>query len=99
MANQLSITVSRRLQKTTPTCSVVKLSLKQRYEFENVFDLFTWLDQFRADQKDGKLQIKTVRVNSACLIWSIVTNLPLGMSYMEYMEWQNCLLREYLNEQ
>lgn len=99
MANQLSITVSRRLQKTTPTCSVVKLSLKQRYEFDNVLDLFTWLDQFRADQKEGILQIKTVRVNSACLIWSTVKNLPLGMSYLDYLEWQNALLREYLNEE
>ena len=99
MANQFSITVSRRLQKTTPSCSVVKLSVTQRYEFENVFDLFTWLDQFRADQKEGILQIKTIRVNSTCLIWSIVSNLPLGMSYLEYIEWQNRLLREYLNEQ
>lgn len=99
MANQLSITVSRRLQKTTPSCALVKLSMKQRYEFENVFDLFIWLDQFRNDQKEGILQIKTVRVNSTCLIWSTVSNLPLGMSYLEYIEWQNRLLRQYLNEQ
>lgn len=99
MANQLSITVSRCLQKTTPSCSVVKLSLKQRYEFENVADLFIWLDQFRADQKEGKLQIKTVRVYSTCLIWSTVKNLPLGMSYLDYLKWENNLLREYLNEQ
>lgn len=99
MANQFSITVSRRLQKTTPTCSVVKLSLMQRYEFENVLDLFMWLDQMRSDQKEGILQIKTVRVGSSCLIWSTVNNLPLGMSYLEYFEWQNKLLREYLNEE
>lgn len=98
MANQLSITVSRRLQKTTPSCTLVKLSMKQRYEFENVFDLFIWLDQFRNDQKEGKLQIKTVRVNSTCLIWSTVSNLPLGMSYLEYLKWENNLLRQYLNE-
>ena len=36
MANQLSITVSRRLQKVTPSCAIVKLSMKQRYEFENL---------------------------------------------------------------
>lgn len=99
MANQLSITVSRRLQKITPSCTVVKLSLRQRYEFENVFDLFIWLDQFRADQKEGKLQIKTVRVGSSCHIWSTVNNLPLGMSYLEYLKWENTLLREYINEQ
>lgn len=96
MANQFSITVSRRLQKVSPSCSVVKLSLRQRYVFENIFDLFTWLDQFRFDQKNGILQIKTVRVNSTCLIWSIVSNLPLGWSNLEYIEWQNTLLRAYL---
>ena len=99
MANQFSITVLRRLQKTTPSCSVVKLSVTQRYEFENVFDLFTWLDQFRADQKEGILHIRSLRVKSACLLWSTSNNLPLGMSYLEYIEWQNRLLREYLNEQ
>lgn len=96
MANQFSITVSRRLQKVSSSCSVVKLSLKQRYEFENIFDLFTWLDQFRFDQKNGILQIKTVRVNSTCLIWSTVNNLPLGWSNLEYINWQNTLLRAYL---
>lgn len=99
MANQLSITVSRRLQKVTPSCALVKLSMKQRYEFENVHDLFMWLDQFRSDQKEGKLQIKTVRVNSTCLIWSTANNLPLGWSYLEFLEWENTLLRQYLNEQ
>ena len=96
MANQLSITVSRRLQKVLPSCSTVKLSLKQRYEFENVLDLFICLDQFRSDQKNGILQIKFVRVGSTCLIWSIVNNLPLGWSSLDYIEWQNALLRTYL---
>ena len=99
MANQLSITVSRRLQKVTPSCSIVKLTLNQRYEFENVHDLFMWLDQFRDDQKEGILRIKSVRVNSKCLIWSTEKNLPLGWSYLEFLEWENTLLREYLNEQ
>ena len=98
MENQFSITILRRLQKTTPSCSVVKLTLRERLEFENVFDLFTTLDQFRADQKEGILQIKTVRVGSSCFIWSIVNNLPFGMSFLEYFKWQNTLLRQYLNE-
>lgn len=98
MANQLSIRVSRRLQKVTPSCSIVKLSLNQRYEFENVSDLFTCLDHLRSEQKEGKLRIEIVRVNSLCLIWSIGTNLPLGWSYLDYIKWQNTLLREYLNE-
>ena len=96
MANQLSITVSRRLQKVTSSCSVVKLSLKQRYEFENVHDLFMCLDQLRTDQKNGILQIKTYSVYSTWLIWSIVNNLPLGWSNLEYIAWQNILLRAYL---
>ena len=96
MANQLSITVSRRLQKVTPSCDVVNVSMIQRYEFENGHDLFMWLDQFRSDQKDGILQIKTVRVNSTCLIWSIETNLPLGWSHLKFLYWQNALLRAYL---
>lgn len=96
MEKKFFITVSRRLQKVSPSCSTVKLSLKQRYEFENVFDLFTWLDQFRLDQKNGILQIKTVRAGSTFLIWSIDNNLPLGWSLLDYIEWQNILLRAYL---
>lgn len=99
MANQLSILVSRRLQKVTPSCSIVKLSLKQRYEFENVHDLFMCLDHLRSEQKEGKLQIMTVRVNSTCLIWSTEKNLPLGWSYLKFLEWENALLREYQIEQ
>lgn len=97
MAN-LSVKVSRHLQKMTTTGSTVKLNLLQLYEFENVFDLFICLDGFRLDHKSGNLQIKAVRVNSSCLLWSASTNLPVGMSYLEYLKWENDLLREYLNE-
>ena len=98
MANYFSITVLRRLQKVTPSCSVVKLSMSQRYEFDNAFDFFKWLDQFRSDQQEGILHIKTVCVNSNCLIWSINNNLPLGMSFLKYLKWENSLLRKEQNE-
>lgn len=95
MAFNYSIRVSRRLSKMTTSGSTVKLNLTQRYEFENAFDFFIHLDGFRQDQKLGKLQIKVVRANLSCLIWSSVTNLPLGMSLLQYLKWENTLLREY----
>lgn len=95
MVSIYSIRVSRRLQKMTTSGSTVKLNLTHRYEFENVFDFFIYLDGFRQDQELGKLQIKAVRVNSSCLIWSSITNLPLGMSLLQYLKWENNLLSEY----
>lgn len=95
MASNYFICVSRRLQKMTTSGSTVKLNLIQRYEFDNVSDFFIYLDGFRRDQYLGNLLIKAVRANSSCLIWSSVTNVPLGMSYLQYYEWENTLLREY----
>lgn len=92
MAFNYSICVSRRLQKMTAMGSTVKLNLTQRYEFETALDFFVHLYGFRKDQDLGNLQIKVVRANSSCLIWSSVTNLPLGMSLLQYLNWQNNLL-------
>ena len=99
MAFNYSILVSCRLSKMTTSGSTVKSNLTQRYEFENVFDFFIYLDGFRQDQELGNLQIKDVRANSSCLIWSSVTNLPLGMSYLQYLKWGNTLLSEYRLEE
>lgn len=95
MVFNYSIRVSRSLQKMTSDGSTVKSALIQRYEFNNVFDFFIHLDGFRHDQDLGKLKIRVVRVNSSCLIWSSVTNLPLGMSYLQYLKWEKTLLSEY----
>ena len=98
MAKQYIIRVSRVVKKTTPTCSVVTCAMNLVYQFQNVYDLLMWLDQCCLAQKDGQLYIKTVRVGSTCLIWSKANNLPLGMSLLEFLEWQNALLREHLND-
>lgn len=95
MVSKFSIRVSRRLQKMSVNGSSVRLFLTQRYEFDNVFDFFTHLDGFRQEHKLGNLQIRAVRVGSSCFIWSLIDNVPLGMSSLQYLRWENTLLSKY----
>lgn len=91
MANHYFIRVSRRLQKVTPSCSIVRLEMTQEYIFDNADDFLLWLEQFRDDHFAGKLQILSIRVGDFFKLWNTKRNLPKGMSFLQYVKWVTSL--------
>lgn len=91
MANHYFIRVSRRLQKVTPSCSIVYLNMEQEYIFENSDDFVMWLHQFRDDHFAGKLNILSIRVGDFFKLWNKKRNLPKGMSFLQYVKWVSSL--------
>lgn len=96
MEKTLSIRVSQDLSKITPSCDVVELSMYQNYRFQNISDFFTWLDDFRFSQESQgvkRFRIDNIRVGNFFSMWSTTTNLPFGMTELQFLEWKNSLLK------